>query len=310
MIACDRIISPPPPRPCTPRQTTSQVKSGDSAAPRLASGEQPDRDEEQVAAAPQVAELAVDRHDQGGGQQVGGGHPRHVRDAAEVADDGRHRRGDDRLVERGHEHAGEQRREDQVDPAPGEDDRRRGERRRAGRARVSPAVVRRRRGCAAPGERTAASARWFSAGAGQAGGERVPRLVDEVGERCGEVAGEPAVQGGAHRGAGDAGQQGGIGVDADPRAGALGDRPSASTRSDSPKHGGQPAEQRRVGVDDLQPQRPQLGLLGHLGGLLAGDRAQRLDGGLAGRPGEERRRPAAPGWSGSRPRTASSLVGK
>jgi hypothetical protein len=36
MIACDRIISPPPPRPCTPRQITNQVKSVDSAAPTLA----------------------------------------------------------------------------------------------------------------------------------------------------------------------------------------------------------------------------------------------------------------------------------
>src|SRR3712207_875555 len=31
MIAWARIIRPPPPRPCTPRQKTSQPKSGDSA---------------------------------------------------------------------------------------------------------------------------------------------------------------------------------------------------------------------------------------------------------------------------------------
>jgi hypothetical protein len=36
MIACERIMSPPPPRPCTPRQNTSQPKPGDSAAPKLA----------------------------------------------------------------------------------------------------------------------------------------------------------------------------------------------------------------------------------------------------------------------------------
>ena len=41
MIACDRIISPPPPRPCTPRQTTSQVKSGARAAPALATVKSP-----------------------------------------------------------------------------------------------------------------------------------------------------------------------------------------------------------------------------------------------------------------------------
>src|SRR4051794_30542078 len=41
MIACDRIISPPPPRPWTPRQMTSQVKSGERAAPRLATVKSP-----------------------------------------------------------------------------------------------------------------------------------------------------------------------------------------------------------------------------------------------------------------------------
>src|SRR3954452_16605590 len=41
MIACERIISPPPPSPWTPRQMTSQVKSGDRAAPRLATVNSP-----------------------------------------------------------------------------------------------------------------------------------------------------------------------------------------------------------------------------------------------------------------------------
>jgi hypothetical protein len=41
MIACDKIISPPPPSPCTPRQTTSQAKLGDSAAPTLATVNSP-----------------------------------------------------------------------------------------------------------------------------------------------------------------------------------------------------------------------------------------------------------------------------
>jgi hypothetical protein len=36
MIACDRIISPPPPRPWTPRHATSQPKLGARAAPTLA----------------------------------------------------------------------------------------------------------------------------------------------------------------------------------------------------------------------------------------------------------------------------------
>src|SRR3954447_1905549 len=41
MIACDGIISPPPPRPCTPREITNQVKFGDSAAPMLATVNSP-----------------------------------------------------------------------------------------------------------------------------------------------------------------------------------------------------------------------------------------------------------------------------
>src|SRR5688500_6583636 len=49
---------------------------------------------------------------------------------------------------------------------------------------------------------------------GQACGECVPRLVEEIGERGGEVAGEPAVQRGAQGDACDAGQQGGMDVDA------------------------------------------------------------------------------------------------
>src|SRR5688500_10900421 len=66
-----------------------------------------------------------------------------------------------------------------------------------------------RRRVAAPIERPGGT-RWFrglrtalSAGVSarrcrQPGGQDVPRLVDEVGEGRGEVAGEPAVQGGPH----------------------------------------------------------------------------------------------------------------
>jgi hypothetical protein len=50
-----------------------------------------------------VAELACDRHQRGRGDQVGGGDPGVVVEAAQVGDDPRHRDTDDRLVERGKE---------------------------------------------------------------------------------------------------------------------------------------------------------------------------------------------------------------
>ncbi len=48
-----------------------------------------------------VAELAVQRHDDRRRQQVGGDDPRQVRQAADLADDGRQRGRDDRLIQRG-----------------------------------------------------------------------------------------------------------------------------------------------------------------------------------------------------------------
>ena len=260
MIACDRIISPPPPRPCTPRQIDQPGEVRRQRGAEAGDGEQADRDEEQVPAAPEVAELAVDRHDERGGQQVGGGHPRHVGDAAEVADDRRHRRRDDRLVEGGHEHAGEQRREDQVDPAPGQDDRRRGGVGEAGRAR---GLLRSYVGAA--GARRRGSGRRRPLG-GSVRGPAVRRSAasqassTRSGRDGGEVAGEPAVQGRAHRDAGD-------------RRPAAWDRrrrrPGCRCARRSPRRArarprrrtaASRAEQRRVRVDHAEPQRPQLGL--------------------------------------------------
>src|SRR3954453_19407058 len=60
--------------------------------------------------------------------------------------------------------------------------------------------------------------------AGQPGGDGVPRLVDQAGERGGEVAGEPALEGGAHPCRGHAGEQGGQHGVVHPGAGALVDR--------------------------------------------------------------------------------------
>src|SRR3954471_12349534 len=56
------------------------------------------------------------------------------------------------------------------------------------------------------------SVRWR----GGPGGEAVPGLGDEGGQGRGEVAGQPAVQRGAHRRGGAAGQQGGQDVDVRP----------------------------------------------------------------------------------------------
>ena len=61
----------------------------------------PDRDEHHGPAAVEVAELAVERRHDGGGEDVGGDHPAQVVEPAEVGDDGGQRGRDDGLVERG-----------------------------------------------------------------------------------------------------------------------------------------------------------------------------------------------------------------
>ena len=79
---------------------------GEGAAHR-GEREQGDGHQEQVAAAQDVTELAVDGHHDGGGQQVGGGDPGLVLHAAELAHDGGHGGGDDGLVEAGEQHSGD-----------------------------------------------------------------------------------------------------------------------------------------------------------------------------------------------------------
>src|SRR3954451_25269048 len=54
-----------------------------------------------------------------------------------------------------------------------------------------------------PRVRGTGSAGWY----GEPGGQGVPRLGDQIGQRGGEVGGQPAVQRAAHRRGGDAGQQ-------------------------------------------------------------------------------------------------------
>ena len=62
-----------------------------------------------------VAELAVQRRHDRLGEQVGRDDPGEVVEAAEVADDRRQRRRDDRAVERGEQHHEHEAREDDVD---------------------------------------------------------------------------------------------------------------------------------------------------------------------------------------------------
>ena len=51
-----------------------------------------------------VAELAVERRDRRGGQQIGRDHPGEILDIAEIAADGRQRSRHDRLIERAEQH--------------------------------------------------------------------------------------------------------------------------------------------------------------------------------------------------------------
>ena len=75
------------------------------AGQQRADQEDDDREHVDRPAAVDVADLPVERGRGGRGEQVGGHDPRDVGDAAEVADDGRQRGGDDGLVERGEQRA-------------------------------------------------------------------------------------------------------------------------------------------------------------------------------------------------------------
>ncbi|GGT56942.1 hypothetical protein GCM10014713_58380 [Streptomyces purpureus] len=66
----------------------------------------------------EIAELAVERQGDGGGEQIGGDRPGRPVRAPEVAGDVRHGGGDDRLLRRGEEQREHQCEEDEPDAAP------------------------------------------------------------------------------------------------------------------------------------------------------------------------------------------------
>ena len=89
------------------------------AAERRPDQEDHDRGLQHPFAAVEVAELPVERPGDGRSEEIGSDHPREVGDSAEVADDRRERRRDDRLVERGQEQHQHQRGEDRADARRG-----------------------------------------------------------------------------------------------------------------------------------------------------------------------------------------------
>ena len=96
------------------RQLVHRVRG---AGQQRADHEDRDRDQVQRLAAVDVGELAVQRRRDRGRQQVGGGHPRLQGQAVQVVADGPDGRRDDRLVERGEEHAEHEPAEDGEDLA-------------------------------------------------------------------------------------------------------------------------------------------------------------------------------------------------
>ena len=82
--------------------------------------EDDDRGLEEDLPAVLVAQLAPQRGGHRGGEQVGGDDPGDVGAALEVTDDRRQRRGHDRLVERGEQHAEHERADDEQDAAAAE----------------------------------------------------------------------------------------------------------------------------------------------------------------------------------------------
>ena len=112
MSACESIISPPPPSPCSTRAATSCGIVCAALHASEPSGENAERDEQHVALASQVAEAPVDRHDRRGREQIRDCDPRAVAQAAEALRDRRRRGREQRLVDRRHEHRQEDRDED------------------------------------------------------------------------------------------------------------------------------------------------------------------------------------------------------
>jgi hypothetical protein len=86
------------------------------AAEHGADQEDHDRGEEQHLAAVLVAELPPHLGGRGAGEHVRGDHPGQMAEPAEVVDDGRQRRGHDRLVERGEQQREHQREVDDQQP--------------------------------------------------------------------------------------------------------------------------------------------------------------------------------------------------
>ena len=108
MVACARMIRPPPPSPLHGAARDEAVHAGREPARGRPHDEDGQRDDEQVFAAEQVAQLAVDWHHDGGRQDVRRGHPLHMVDAAQIAHDGGKRGGRHRLGQRADEHGQQQ----------------------------------------------------------------------------------------------------------------------------------------------------------------------------------------------------------
>ena len=117
--ACDKVIRPPPPRPCRTRASASISTLTDDGAHERAGEEHPQRHEHDALAAVDVAQLAVNRSGDGAGHEVGDHHPRHPLHAAERGGNRRQGRGDDRLVHHRQEHRQHHGGEDGEEQPPG-----------------------------------------------------------------------------------------------------------------------------------------------------------------------------------------------
>jgi hypothetical protein len=103
MSACESVIRPPAPRPWSARAEERRKRRG-GRAQRRGRREQGECGEQHAPASEAIAQVPIQRRSDGRGNEVGDHDPGEIGEAAERLSDRGQRGGEDRLIDRRHEH--------------------------------------------------------------------------------------------------------------------------------------------------------------------------------------------------------------